>query len=100
RWLQRTNYSVGMESEIDTAHISFLHKDFDPDKSFLKGTGAELAEDGAPQLTLRETDYGFTYGARRRMRGGKEYFWRQTHWFAPMFSLIPMIPNDYIGAGG
>lgn len=99
RWLQRTNYSMGMEGEIDTAHISFLHKDFDPSKSYLTGTGADLAEDGAPKLTLRETDYGFTYGARRNMPDGRK-FWRQTHWFAPMFSLIPMIPNEYVGAGG
>jgi LigXa C-terminal domain like len=25
KWLQRTNWAQGMEGEIDTAHISFLH---------------------------------------------------------------------------
>lgn len=99
RWLQRTNYSVGMEGEIDTSHVSFAHKEFDPSKSPIQGVGADLAAlNGAPKLTLHDTEYGYTYGSMRTLSSGQ--FWRQTHWFAPMFSLIPMSPGAYVGAGG
>lgn len=98
RWLQRTNYMQGVEGEIDTAHISFLHKHFDQETNPIKGGGSELAADGAPEITLRETEYGFTYGARRRL--GDDYFWRVTQWMAPMYSLIPRLPGDFTAGGG
>ncbi|MFV3126168.1 Rieske 2Fe-2S domain-containing protein [Niveispirillum sp. KHB5.9] len=99
RWLQRTNWSQGLEGEIDSSHISWLHKDFDTDNSKKASTGAALADaDGAPVIELRETFYGFTYGARRRL--GDDFFWRVTQWMAPMFSFIPHAPGDFASAGG
>lgn len=98
RWLQRTNWSQGLEGEIDSSHISWLHKDFDRSESSMKPTGANLADDGAPNIELRETDYGFTYGARRTVENG--YFWRVTQWLAPMFSMIPHAPGEFVSAGG
>ena len=98
RWLQRTNWSQGLEGEIDSSHISWLHKDFDRAESSMKPTGANLADDGAPVIELRETPYGFTYGARRQVE--KDYFWRVTQWMAPMFSLIPHAPGDFVSGGG
>lgn len=98
RWLQRTNWSQGLEGEIDSSHISWLHKDFDRADSSMKGTGANLADDGAPMIELRETPYGFTYGARREVAEG--YFWRVTQWMMPMFSLIPHAPGDFVSGGG
>lgn len=98
RWLQRTNWSQGLEGEIDSSHISWLHKDFDRAGSSMKPTGAHLADDAAPVIELQETSYGFTYGARRRV--GEDYFWRVTQWMAPMFSLIPHAPGDFVSGGG
>ena len=96
RWIQRTNWAQGMEGEIDTSHISFLHKEMKPgDATAIIGAAAL---DGAPQITLKETDYGFTYGARRDISGQKH--WRMTHWLAPMFSLIPHAPGDFKSCGG
>lgn len=97
-WLQRSNWSQGMEGEIDSSHISWLHRDFDRSTSNLKTTGGELADDGAPVIELVETNYGFAYGARRILNG--EYFWRVTHWVAPMFSMIPRAPGVFQTAGG
>lgn len=99
RWLQRSNHMQGVEGEIDTSHISFLHKDFDLDNSPLKGLGAILATDGAPDITLKEKPYGFTYGARRYLDG--KQFWRVTQWLLPMYSLIPRDPSEQftIGSG-
>ncbi|MGE3246981.1 MAG: hypothetical protein AB7J19_11710, partial [Beijerinckiaceae bacterium] len=42
-----------------------------------------------PSITLKQTDYGFVYGSRRRTLDENEYFWRVTQWLVPMFSLIP-----------
>ena len=99
RWLQRSNWLQGAEGEIDTSHISFLHKDLDPATSSIQATGANLAVDGAPEITVRETDYGFASAARRRI--GSDYFWRISQWLAPMYSLIPTAPIDvFTGAGG
>ena len=47
-----------------------------------------IIRDGAPKLTIKPTDYGFCYGARRDADNG-EYYWRVTHWLLPTFSLIP-----------
>jgi phthalate 4,5-dioxygenase len=106
-WLQRTNWSQGMEGEIDSSHISWLHKDFDSQgpqnrhpvlAGGSSGTGNEYTGDGAPVLELRETPSGFTYGARRDLNG--QYLWRVTQWVAPMFSLIPRAPGEFVWGGG
>jgi phthalate 4,5-dioxygenase len=101
KWLQRTNWAQGMEGEIDTSHITFLHRAMQPyqtqrsihqplDESRLKAR-----KDGSPRLTLLETPYGFTYGARRSVGDGN-YYWRVTRWMYPFYSLIAGDP----GTGG
>lgn len=98
RWLQRSNWLAGLEGELDSAHISWLHKHFDQAVNPVKGGGSEFASDGAPELTLRETSYGLVYGARRQHPQGQ--FWRVTQWLAPMFSLIPRLPGRFTAGGG
>lgn len=101
-WLQRTNWAQGMEGEIDTSHVSFLHKSLERDFKF-NGVAATSQPppgsgwDGAPKLTLKETDYGFIYGGRRATSVPGEYYWRVTQWLAPMYSLIP---NDVFPRSG
>jgi phthalate 4,5-dioxygenase oxygenase subunit len=97
RWLQRSGYLQGVEGEVDSSHISWLHKDFDQGKSALTFAGAALGN-AAPTIELTETEYGFVYGARRNL--GDEYYWRVTQWIAPMFSLIPLAPGVFQGGGG
>ena len=95
RWLQETNFAQGMEGEIDTSHISFLHGGLtpfqrdNPDKrQSLPGATRNFSlVDGAPKLTLNRTDYGFVYGARRDTGQG-DYYWRVTQWLFPMYSMI------------
>jgi phenylpropionate dioxygenase-like ring-hydroxylating dioxygenase large terminal subunit len=98
RWLQRTNWLQGLEGEIDSSHISWLHRDFDAESSKMKSAGAQLATDAAPLMEIRETATGYTYGARRNLNG--QYFWRQYHWVAPMFSFIPHAPGPFASFGG
>lgn len=92
-WLQCTNWAQGMEGEIDSSHISFLHREFAPRapmNGFVMVTARtpQGTDDGAPVITLKETDYGFIYGARRNNNSGK-FYWRVTQWFLPMYSMIP-----------
>lgn len=92
RWLQRTNWAQGMEGEIDSSHVSWLHRDLAP-RGFEPPVHqtAPLMQgvvDGAPVMKLQETDYGFVYGARRKTNTG-DHYWRVTQWMAPMFSMIP-----------
>jgi len=98
RWLQRTNWSQGLEGEIDSSHISWLHRDFDRENTKQRATGAQLSDDAAPHIELRQTDYGMVYGARRDHNG--EYLWRVTQFVVPMFSMIPRAPGEFASGGG
>ncbi|MEK6289790.1 MAG: Rieske 2Fe-2S domain-containing protein [Paraburkholderia tropica] len=96
RWHHKTNWLSAMEGEIDSSHISFLHSVLDanneaPDRVLM------TQQDGAPEITIRETDYGFLYGARRRFDG--KYYWRVTQWMLPMWGAIGSIVTDFNGNG-
>jgi phenylpropionate dioxygenase-like ring-hydroxylating dioxygenase large terminal subunit len=85
KWLQDSNYSQGHEGQLDSAHIAFLHGGRPPGAPARPGRGAGY---NAPQLTVRETDFGFVYGARRPAEGGN-YYWRVTANVLPTVSEIP-----------
>jgi phenylpropionate dioxygenase-like ring-hydroxylating dioxygenase large terminal subunit len=89
RWLQECNYMQAVEGEIDSAHVSWLHAPVQRDQSPFRGRFNDaILTDGAPKLTIKPTDYGFSYGARRETADG-QYYWRVTQWLLPTFSLIP-----------
>jgi phenylpropionate dioxygenase-like ring-hydroxylating dioxygenase large terminal subunit len=101
RWLQQTNWAQGMEGEIDSSHISFLHREFVPSWSKnptvrLTATIPDGTADASPVLSLKETPYGFVYGARRNNDSG-EFYWRVTQWYVPMYSMIPNSEYPYSG---
>lgn len=89
RWLQCSNWAQGMEGEIDTTHINFLHSAAREELRLQRPFSANTPDlvPGAPAITVRETGYGLVYGTRRRTKTD-EYFWRITQWLVPMFSLI------------
>ncbi|HWK35446.1 Rieske 2Fe-2S domain-containing protein [Sphingomonas sp.] len=99
RWIQRSNWLAGLEGELDSAHISWLHRYYAPEANPIKGGGSETVDDSAPDITLRETDYGFLYGARRSHSSGANY-WRVTQWMVPMFSLIPRNAGEFCEGAG
>jgi phthalate 4,5-dioxygenase len=80
KWMQESNYSQGIEGDLDSAHVSFLHRKF--------GGPERAINYGAPRLTTMETDFGFAYGARRPA-GNDDYLWRVTTFVLPMFIMIP-----------
>jgi phthalate 4,5-dioxygenase len=89
RWIQECNYMQALEGEIDSAHVSWLHAPLQAEDSPFRGRFNDaILGDGTPKLTVKPTDYGFCYGARRNTDSG-EYYWRVTQWLLPTFSLIP-----------
>ncbi len=96
KWFHENNYMQGIEGDIDTAHVSFLHSDNRPEAATsaanVNASGQlrnyfRLA-DRHPRLTAMDTDYGMVYGGRRVMPDGA-FYWRVTQWLLPSFSLIP-----------
>ncbi|HVA23997.1 MAG TPA: Rieske 2Fe-2S domain-containing protein [Chloroflexota bacterium] len=79
KWLQDSNYTQGIEGDLDSAHVGFLHRTFARQNRL---TGAL-----SPVLTVHETDFGFAYGARRPGPDGQHY-WRVTTFTLPFFLAI------------
>lgn len=65
--LEKCNYLQGLEGGLDTAHVSFLHRnDLSSDLSL-------AARDGAPRLEVEITDYGYNYTSFRNAGDNKSY---------------------------
>lgn len=91
--LVECNWLQTLEGDIDTAHVSFLHRPLDRSKArnwarFVPEFSEYVAKDRSPSLTVKETDYGFVYGGRR-VGGEDDYYWRFSHWLVPSTSETP-----------
>ena len=90
KWMQDCNWAQGQEGNIDTAHVTFLHRSFE---GFgFRGTNP----DAAPLVEVMPTEFGFVYGGRRETPDG-QYYWRVTPYAMPGFTTIP--GASQIGAG-
>jgi phthalate 4,5-dioxygenase len=88
--LQREcNWLQGLEGEIDTSHLGFLHfgarrpEDTRPN-SFERYT----VTDRAPRFSVVDTDAGAMYGAYRTAHDGLNY-WRIAQYLFPFYAMIP-----------
>lgn len=92
------NYMQGMEGELDSSHVSFLHSTLKPRDNQINNTlfGRNLleltAEDKHPRFTVVERDYGLLIGASRETSDGSLY-WRITQWLMPCYTLVPGDPD-------
>ena len=92
------NYMQGMEGELDSSHVSFLHSTLQPkenqinDPLFGNNLLDLVARDGHPRFTVVNTDYGLVIGASRDAGDGNLY-WRITQWLMPCFTLVPGDPQ-------
>lgn len=94
RWYQDCNYAQAVEGEIDSAHVSFLHRKIENDaKNKAALTGAYFSGDTAPKWKVVETDFGMTLGARRKVDGGRCY-WRMNQWLYPFYTMIAPVPGE------
>ena len=90
RRLQENNFVQGIEGGIDSSHISFLHFGLPPVlRDDPNRAGRTLSNaDSAPHFIVKNTDYGFVYGANREAENDT-YYWRLTPFMLPFFTVIP-----------
>jgi nitrite reductase/ring-hydroxylating ferredoxin subunit len=84
-WMQESNYTQGIEGDLDTSHLNFLHRSF-VREGLAQSRGVDL--NVAPELQIKETGFGFVYGGRRKTKDGQNY-WRITAHIQPWFTEIP-----------
>ena len=88
-YARNCNWLQGLEGDIDTAHIGFLHfgseeaADAPPD-TFRYYT----LKDRAPRYAVLDTEYGSMYGAYRPAGPGR-YYWRIAQFLFPFFTMTP-----------
>ena len=97
RRVQENNYVQGIEGGIDSSHVSFLHSGLtpyqrdNPDAPRRRNSGVQpsaMVNDSPPRFIVKDTEYGFVYGAQRNS-GDDEYYWRITPFMMPFFTIIP-----------
>ena len=93
-FLRECNWVQGLEGDIDTSHLYFLHARLKPEDPPSFGV---YHEDRHPRLELVQTDYGVMYGARREA-GDDMCYWRITQFMFPFHTLFP--PGGAAGVPG
>jgi phthalate 4,5-dioxygenase oxygenase subunit len=94
RWIQDCNWLQSLEGEIDSSHVSFLHRTIDrvhEKKTAL--TGQYFRENTWPRWTVHNTDYGMMAGACRTVDGGQNFL-RVNQFLLPFFTMIAPVPGN------
>jgi phenylpropionate dioxygenase-like ring-hydroxylating dioxygenase large terminal subunit len=83
------NWLQGLEGDIDTAHIGFLHFGSDSPDDAPPGTFRYYTlKERAPRYTVLDTPYGAMYGAYRPAGPGQNY-WRIAQFLFPFWTMPP-----------
>jgi len=83
------NWLQGLEGDIDTGHLAFLHFGAVNPEDTVPGTFQHyLISDRSPRYAVLDTDYGSMYGAYRPAGDGREY-WRLAQFLFPFYVMIP-----------
>jgi phthalate 4,5-dioxygenase oxygenase subunit len=83
------NWLQGMEGDIDTAHIGFLHFGSEDAEDAPQGTYRYYTlKDRAPRYAVLDTEYGAMYGAYRPAAPGTTY-WRIAQFLFPFYTMTP-----------
>src|SRR5687767_12108201 len=95
--LQDCNWVQGLEGNIDSSHLSFLHTRLtvDGDAGFGAGGGRGLFyNDKIARMEVSLTDGGVMYGAGREEQPGIMY-WRVTQFLMPIWGMFaPVSPSE------
>ena len=95
RNLQFNNWVQGLEGNIDSSHLSFLHTRLTADGDGFGGGNRGLwYADKTPRMEVRATDYGVMYGAGRKEDPDNSY-WRVTQFLMPFYGMFaPVSPAE------
>src|SRR6266850_2194012 len=79
----------GLEGDIDTSHLGFLHLGAVKPEQTKPGTFDYYnVTDRAPKYEVVDTEFGTSYGAYRPAEADS-YYWRIAHFLFPFFTMIP-----------
>jgi phenylpropionate dioxygenase-like ring-hydroxylating dioxygenase large terminal subunit len=94
--IQACNYLQNVEGEVDSSHVTFLHRflDLEVQKKFFGPNVEILFRQGAPRFEVLETAYGLMIGAQRAA-GDAMSSWRVTQFLLPTYTIIPTLPGDF-----
>jgi phthalate 4,5-dioxygenase oxygenase subunit len=83
------NWLQGLEGDIDTSHLGFLHLGaIDPENTKPGTFQHYTVKDRAPRYSVVDTEYGAMYGAYRPADSGRLY-WRIAQFLFPFYAMIP-----------
>jgi phenylpropionate dioxygenase-like ring-hydroxylating dioxygenase large terminal subunit len=87
--LRECNWFQGLEGDIDTSHLGFLHLGAVRPEDTTPGTFDYYnVADRAPKYAVTDTEFGTSYGAYRPAEADT-YYWRIAHFLFPFFTMIP-----------
>jgi nitrite reductase/ring-hydroxylating ferredoxin subunit len=87
--LRECNWFQGLEGDIDTSHLGFLHLGAVKPEQTKPGTFDYYnVADRAPKYEVVDTEFGTSYGAYRPAEADT-YYWRIAHFLFPFFTMIP-----------
>jgi phthalate 4,5-dioxygenase oxygenase subunit len=92
------NWMQGLEGDVDSSHVSFLHSQLGTTPAALTAMGraqAPMYVDKTPRWALKETGYGIMLAAQRNGEG-ETYYWRVNQWSMPSFTMIAAKPGTPI----
>jgi nitrite reductase/ring-hydroxylating ferredoxin subunit len=87
--LRECNWFQGLEGDIDTGHLSFLHLGaVKPEDTKPGSFDYYNVTDRAPRYDVVDTSFGTSYGAYRPAEPDT-YYWRIAHFLFPFYTMIP-----------
>src|SRR5262247_4140232 len=87
--LRECNWFQGLEGDIDTSHLGFLHLGaVKPEQTAPGSFDYYNVADRAPKYEVADTEFGTSYGAYRPA-DAESYYWRIAHFLFPFFTMIP-----------
>ncbi|MGH7388101.1 MAG: Rieske 2Fe-2S domain-containing protein [Candidatus Rokuibacteriota bacterium] len=87
--LRECSWFQGLEGDVDTGHLGFLHLGAVKPENTKPGTFDYYnVADRAPKYEVVDTEFGTSYGAYRPAEADT-YYWRIAHFLFPFFTMIP-----------
>ena len=87
--LRECNWFQGLEGDIDTGHLSFLHLGaVKPEDTKPGSFDYYLVAERAAKYDVVDTEFGTSYGAYRPAEADT-YYWRIAHYLFPFYTMIP-----------
>jgi phthalate 4,5-dioxygenase oxygenase subunit len=88
----RGNFAQMQEGDVDSSHVSFLHRSVDGSGLPSDRANANTYVDTSPRWFTADTDYGMMLSAQRNA-GPDTFQWRVNQWLMPFATLIASSPG-------